>query len=81
MSNLIQYNYKGDFLEAVEQTIRELRGAYAILVIHQDHPDEIIGARLGSPLLLAYNDVGDFYFSSDTQELSGYADKIVYLEE
>jgi glucosamine 6-phosphate synthetase-like amidotransferase/phosphosugar isomerase protein len=36
---------------------------------------------LGSPLLLAYNEKGEHFFSSDKQALSGYADKLIYLDD
>jgi len=47
----------------------------------------MIAVKLGSPLLLAYNDTSshegkrEYYFSSDKQALSGYADKLIYLDD
>ncbi|USN55272.1 MAG: hypothetical protein H6765_01370 [Candidatus Peribacteria bacterium] len=52
-----------------------------MLVVHQDNPGEIVAVKLGSPLLFGYDDTGEFYFSSDSQALAGYADKLINLED
>jgi glucosamine--fructose-6-phosphate aminotransferase (isomerizing) len=52
-----------------------------LLIVSKHNPDEIIGAKIGSPLIFAYDDKGDFYFSSDKQALAGYADKFIYLDD
>ena len=58
-----------------------MRWAYALVILHADTPQAMAGVKLWSPLIFAYNEKSEFYFSSDTQALSGYADKIIYLEE
>jgi glucosamine--fructose-6-phosphate aminotransferase (isomerizing) len=41
----------------------------------------MVGVRLGSPLIFGYHNDGDFFFSSDSQALTGYAEKMIYLED
>jgi len=41
----------------------------------------MIAVKLGSPLLLAYNEQKEYFFSSDKQALAGYADKVIYLDD
>jgi glucosamine--fructose-6-phosphate aminotransferase (isomerizing) len=81
IANLLQEAYAGDFLGAVQQMLTQIRGAYALLIVHDDHPGEMIWLRWGSPLFFGYDMQGEFYFSSDSQALSGYAQKVIYLED
>lgn len=81
VANLLQKHYDGDMLTTVQKIQKIVRWAYALLVMHTDHPDEMIAMRLWSPLLYAYNEDGEHFFSSDAQALSGYADKMIYLED
>ena len=48
--HLIERHYKGDLLEATREAYRELEGHFAFVVIHHDHPEELVGARLQCPL-------------------------------
>lgn len=81
IANLLEDNRTGDFMKTVEKVLGMIRWAYALLIVSTYAPDEIIAVRLWSPLLLAYNEKGDYYFSSDKQALAGYADKLVYLDD
>src|SRR5918995_3868076 len=45
LAHLIEEAYSGDLVEAVRTALKEVRGAYAIGVMHHDHPDRIVGAR------------------------------------
>lgn len=81
IANLLEDNRTGNFMETVEKVLRIIRWAYALLIVSTYAPDEIIAVRLGSPLLLAYNEQGEYFFSSDKQALAGYADKLVYLDD
>jgi len=49
VAHLIDSHYGGDLFEAVQQAVRELRGAYAIAVFCRDEPHRVVGARAGSP--------------------------------
>ncbi|TMG79411.1 MAG: glutamine--fructose-6-phosphate aminotransferase, partial [Betaproteobacteria bacterium] len=80
IAHLIHAHYSGDLLEAVKKTIAEFRGAYAIAAISTREPGRIIGARVGSPLLVGIAD-HDHYLASDASALSSVTRRVVYLEE
>ena len=65
---------------AVRGVLPRLQGAYAIGVIAQDCPDTLIGARVGSPLVVAFGDNQNF-IASDALALAGHAKTMLYLEE
>ena len=67
-------------LEAVQQTIAQLEGAYAIAVVDIEHEDEVIVAREGSPLVLGVGS-GETFAGSDTLALRQVTDTFVYLED
>src|SRR5207247_1001694 len=66
--------------EAVQQSIRELVGAYAIAVIAADDPARLVVARMGAPLLLGIGD-GENFAASDTSALLQVTRNMIYLEE
>ncbi|TAN02988.1 MAG: glutamine--fructose-6-phosphate transaminase (isomerizing) [Rhodanobacteraceae bacterium] len=66
--------------EAVAEAVRRLRGAYAIAVLHRDHPGHVVGARRGSPLCVGVG-IGEHFLGSDVQALIQVTNRIVYLEE
>ncbi len=66
--------------EAVSAATRRLRGAYAIAVLHRDHPGHVVGARRGSPLCVGVG-IGEHFLGSDVQALIQVTNRIVYLEE
>jgi glucosamine--fructose-6-phosphate aminotransferase (isomerizing) len=71
---------KRDLRESVQAILPQLHGAYAIAVIAQDAPDLLIGARVGSPLIVAYG-VHENFLASDAMAVAGYAKQMTYLEE
>ena len=66
--------------EAVQAVLPRLRGAFALAIAFRQHPDMLIGARLGSPLVVGYGD-GETYLGSDALALAPLTQKISYLEE
>jgi glucosamine--fructose-6-phosphate aminotransferase (isomerizing) len=66
--------------EAVQAVLPQLRGAFALAIAFKDHPDMLIGARLGSPLVVGYGE-GETYLGSDALALAPLTQKICYLEE
>ncbi len=65
---------------AVKAALAQLKGAYGLVVMFHEHPDVLIAARLGSPLVVGVGD-GEHFVASDASPLAGYADKIVYLAD
>jgi len=80
IAHLVDALYEGDLFEAVQQATLRLRGAYAIAVFSRDEPERVVGARLGSPLVLGVAP-GERFLASDAMALAGVTDQIVYLEE
>ncbi len=66
--------------EAVQQALPQLRGAFALAIAFRQHPDMLIGARLGSPLVVGYGE-GETYLGSDALALAPLTQKICYLDE
>ncbi|NVD27935.1 glutamine--fructose-6-phosphate transaminase (isomerizing) [Parasphingorhabdus flavimaris] len=66
--------------EAVQAILPLLRGAFALAIAFRSQPDLLIGARLGSPLVVGYGD-GETYLGSDALALAPLTQKIAYLEE
>ena len=69
-----------DLTEAVRESLPRLHGAYAIAVMASDLPDRLVGARVGSPLVVAYGDQENF-LASDALAVANHAQKMTYLEE
>ena len=66
--------------EAVKAVLPTLRGAFALAIAFRTHPDMLIGARLGSPLVVGYGE-GETYLGSDALALAPLTQKIAYLDE
>ncbi|WP_137681446.1 glutamine--fructose-6-phosphate transaminase (isomerizing) [Aurantiacibacter suaedae] len=66
--------------EAVQAVLPRLRGAFALAIQFRDYPDLLIGARLGSPLVVGHAD-GETYLGSDALALAPLTQDITYLEE
>ncbi len=66
--------------EAVQAVLPRLRGAFALAIAFRAHPDLLIGARLGSPLVVGYGE-GETYLGSDALALAPLTQRIAYLEE
>jgi glucosamine--fructose-6-phosphate aminotransferase (isomerizing) len=68
-----------DLLAAVQNTVIDLRGAYAIGVIDCREPDRLIAARRGSPLVVGIG-IGEHFIASDIQALLPVTQRFIYLE-
>jgi glucosamine--fructose-6-phosphate aminotransferase (isomerizing) len=69
-----------DPVEAVKAVLPQLRGAFALAIAFRSHPEMLIGARLGSPLVVGYGE-GETYLGSDALALAPLTQKIAYLDE
>jgi glutamine---fructose-6-phosphate transaminase (isomerizing) len=63
VAHLIERHYKGDLVEAVSKAYSELDGHFAFVVIHREHPDMLVGARLQCPLVVGIGD-GEMFLAS-----------------
>ncbi|MBW8911191.1 MAG: glutamine--fructose-6-phosphate transaminase (isomerizing), partial [Sphingomonas sp.] len=66
--------------EAVAKALKRLHGAFALAILFRQHPDLLIGARLGSPLVVGYGE-DETYLGSDALALAPLTQRIAYLEE
>jgi len=84
IAHLIHQHYvstgQKDIAQSVRAVLPKLHGAYAIGVIAQDSPTVLVGARAGSPLVVALGDKENF-LASDALALAGRANTMMYLEE
>ncbi len=66
--------------EAVSAVLPRLHGAFALAILFRQHPELLIGARLGSPLVVGHGE-GETYLGSDALALAPLTQQIAYLEE
>ncbi len=71
---------KIDFSEAVRLSLNEVVGAYGIVTISNDNPNEIIAARLGSPLIIGIGK-DEYFIASDSSPIIEYTRNIIILDE
>jgi glutamine---fructose-6-phosphate transaminase (isomerizing) len=64
VSHLIERHYDGDLTEAVRLAFNDLRGHYAFVAIHRDHPDTLVGARKECPLIIGLGENENFIASA-----------------
>jgi glucosamine--fructose-6-phosphate aminotransferase (isomerizing) len=84
IAHLFEENLKNlkDEFEAFKETVKNLNGAYAILLISQSSNDKIFFARKGSPLIVGTDFLtGEHYFASSDSPLIDYVSSVIYLED
>ena len=80
IAHLIEDHYSGDIVSAVRHTLVDLEGAYAIGVVHQDHPDVIVAARKGSPLVVGSTGENG-YLASDVTPLLKHIRDVYFIDD
>ena len=80
LAHLIEERYDGDLVAAVRSALAEVRGAYAIGVMHMDHPDRIVGARMNVPLIVGLGN-GEGFLASDVPAILEHTKRVVILQE
>ncbi|MCB0509142.1 MAG: glutamine--fructose-6-phosphate transaminase (isomerizing), partial [Bacteroidetes bacterium] len=76
----VQKNNNVDLFEAVRIALNEVTGAYAIVVLSKDNPNQLIGARKGSPLVVGMGNE-EFFIASDATPIIEYTKNVVYLDD
>ncbi|MCB0646821.1 MAG: glutamine--fructose-6-phosphate transaminase (isomerizing) [Saprospiraceae bacterium] len=69
-----------DLEQAVTKALSRVVGAYAIVVVDKENPNQIVAARKSSPLVLGIGDK-EFYVASDASPIIKYTKKVVYLND
>ena len=78
--HLIERHYDGDLVEATRLAYRELEGHYAFVVIHHDHPEELVGARHQCPLVVGVGN-GEMFLASMVAAFIGETRSIQLIED
>jgi glucosamine--fructose-6-phosphate aminotransferase (isomerizing) len=76
----IQEKTKQTLDESVRIALKKVVGAYAIVVISKDHPDEIIAARKGSPMVIGVGE-GEYFIASDASPIIEYTKNVIFLND
>jgi glucosamine--fructose-6-phosphate aminotransferase (isomerizing) len=80
LPHLIRRCYRGEPLEAVRAALRMIRGTYGVTVLFADHPQFLIAARNGSPLVIGLGQ-GETVIASDPQAVVAHTRQVVYLQD
>ncbi len=68
--------------DAVRSALKQVSGAYAIVILSKNHPEHLIAARKGSPLVVGIGkERGEFFFASDATPIVEYTNKVIYLND
>jgi glucosamine--fructose-6-phosphate aminotransferase (isomerizing) len=77
----IRKNDNLSIAEAVRRALHHVEGAYAIVVISKDNPNQLVAARKSSPLVVGIGNEGDFFLASDATPIIEYTKRVVYLND
>ncbi len=80
LAQLIGSLYSGNLKDAVQKALKRVRGTYGLLVASETNPDQVVVARMGSPVVLGVGQ-GEHYVASDPSALLPYTKNVVYLED
>jgi len=80
VTHLVERHYRGDLAKAVVSAYKELEGHFAFVVIHHDHPGELVGARLQCPLLVGVGE-GEMFLASATTAFLGETRKLQLIDD
>ncbi|MEA1937078.1 MAG: glutamine--fructose-6-phosphate transaminase (isomerizing) [Patescibacteria group bacterium] len=80
IAHLIENNFNGNLEDAVFNSLKQIKGAYAIAVICKDNPEKIIIAKKSSPLVVGIGK-DEYFIASDSSAIVGHTDKIIYLDD
>lgn len=80
--HLIDFEYKncGDLENAVIKAVKQLKGAFAFCIMHQDEPDKIIAVKKNAPLIIGLGKDENF-IASDIPAIIGKAARVIYLDD
>ncbi len=73
-------NKKYDFEQSVYRALAQVRGAYALVILHEDEPEKIIAVRNSSPLVVGVGK-DEYIIASDVSAIITYTDRVIYLDD
>lgn len=68
------------YLEAVQRTLKEIKGSYALAIINDQEPRMVVAARKESPLILGLGE-GEYFLASDIPAILPYTRRVIFLED
>ncbi len=80
VANMVDYYYNGNMLQTMAKVLHRLEGSYALGVICQDAPDEIIAVRKDSPLVVGLSEEGN-YIASDIPAILSHTRTMMQLQD
>jgi len=80
VAHLVEDAYQGDLADAVRVALGRLEGAYALVVMHRDEPERLVGARLNAPLIVGLGD-GESFLASDAAAIVAYTKRVIFLAD
>jgi glucosamine--fructose-6-phosphate aminotransferase (isomerizing) len=80
VAHLVEAAYTGDLADAVRAALQRLEGAYALVVMHRDEPDRLVGARLNAPLIVGIAD-DESFLASDAAAIVTYTKRVIFLSD
>jgi glucosamine--fructose-6-phosphate aminotransferase (isomerizing) len=80
VAHLVEDAYRGDLADAVRAALGRLEGAYALVVMHRDEPERLVGARLNAPLIVGLGE-GESFVASDAAALVAYTKQVIFLAD
>jgi glutamine---fructose-6-phosphate transaminase (isomerizing) len=80
IAHLIEECYQGDLGDATRAALRQLEGAYALVVMHRGETNRLIGARQDVPLVVGVAD-GESFLASDVAAILAHTDRVIFLHE
>jgi glucosamine--fructose-6-phosphate aminotransferase (isomerizing) len=80
IAHLVEEAYAGDLAAAVRAALRQLEGAYAIVVMHRGEPDRLVGARRNVPLVVGVGQ-GESFLASDVAAILAHTNQVVFLDD
>ncbi|KRA54437.1 glucosamine--fructose-6-phosphate aminotransferase [Pseudoxanthomonas sp. Root65] len=82
IAHLMHHHLQGgdDLLAALQRTVKELTGAYALAVVSRKEPDRMVCARMGCPLLIGLGE-GENFIASDVSAILQATRRVIFLEE
>jgi len=76
----IYQNNQTDLTEAVRLALNEVTGAYAIVIMDEENPNQLIAARKGSPMVIGVGQ-GEYFIASDATPIVEYTKNVIYLND
>ncbi|HEY0444040.1 MAG TPA: glutamine--fructose-6-phosphate transaminase (isomerizing) [Candidatus Limnocylindrales bacterium] len=80
IAHLVEECYAGDLADAVRGALRQVEGAYALVVMHRKEISRLVGARQDVPLVVGLNGEESF-IASDVAAILAHTNRVIFLEE